>query len=212
MSDMKRLLDARTKAKKVKPEFVVRESHFGGRVKRRWRYPRGRHSATRHMRRGRVALVRIGYGSPKEVRGLHSSGLEKVVISTMSQLLAVDPKKQGIVIDAAVGTKKKIMLLQLAQKKKINVLSVKGNVEQAITSLVAGYENRKKARKEKLHTKSSKEEEKKKKVEEKKRQEEEAKKEDVSSQGSVEDVLQEQQNTALKEQRQEVEKELLRRQ
>ena len=80
MDTKKRLLDLRKKAKRKKPVFIVRESKFGGRVQKRWRYPRGGHSAVRMEFKGRLPLVTIGYGSPRAVRGLHSSGLERVVV------------------------------------------------------------------------------------------------------------------------------------
>src|SRR3989344_2903301 len=106
MEARKRLLNLRKAAKKKKPHFVVRESHFGGRVKKRWRFPQGKHSAVREGHKGRPALVTIGYGSPRAVRGLHSSGLERVLVHNARDLLLVNPTLQGAVISSGVGKKK----------------------------------------------------------------------------------------------------------
>src|SRR3990167_7102163 len=92
--DFKKLLSIRNKAKKRKPGFVVKESKYQAGVKARWRYPRGLHSPVRQRFGGRPALPRPGYGSPRSIRGLHSSGLAKVLVSTEAELLTVEAGKQ----------------------------------------------------------------------------------------------------------------------
>lgn len=172
--DRKRLLELRNKLKRKKPRFVVRESNFCGRVKERWRYPQGKHSAVREEHKGRPALVTIGYGSPKAVRGLHSSGLEKVVVHTARELRQVHPDRQGAVIASGVGNRKRVELLTLAVEKKIRVLNIRdpqGVVEIIKKDLV----DRRKVKAERQHTKVKKQEEKTQKAEEKKKKEAEEK-------------------------------------
>ena len=179
----RKLLDLRKKAKKEKPDFVVKESKFSARVKSRWRFPRGKHSAVRQVHRGRPALVSIGYGSPRAVRGLHSSGLEKVLVHNLQELLTVNPGVQGAVIASTVGKKKKLELLKASQEKKIPVLNVK-DVGKLSESIMGEFTARKEAKGKKLQEKSKKVEDKKKKAEDKKKEKKEAK------EGSVEEKVQ----------------------
>src|SRR3989344_2221743 len=129
-----------------KPAFVVKESNFSARVKVRWRFPRGRHSKVRQMHCGRPAMPNPGYGAPAEVRGLHQSGLEMVVVRNAQELQVLNPKTQGAIIAASVGNKKKISLLELAQQKKITLLNVK-DASTAAKKLVSDFEQRKEFRK-----------------------------------------------------------------
>lgn len=170
----KKLLELRNKANKKKPGFVVKESNFSARVKSRWRFPRGKHSKVRQMHCGRPALPGTGYGSPKEVRGLHPSGLEMVVVNNGKELESLDAQKQGAVISSNVGMKKRMGLLALALEKKIMVLNVKDPAKE-IEMIKNNFEGRKKLKKEKLSLASKKEEEKKKKAEERKVKEEKEK-------------------------------------
>ncbi|HIH11928.1 TPA: 50S ribosomal protein L32e [Candidatus Woesearchaeota archaeon] len=162
-NDLARLLALRLKAKKKKPHFVIKESHFVTRIKARWRYPRGRHSAARQEHRGRPALVTPGYGGPVAVRGLHSSGLRRVIVSTPKQLLIIKPAEEGIIIASSVGSKKRLQLLTLAQEKKITVLNFK-DVPARVASLRQAVDERKKHRISVLQRKSTKDEERKRKA------------------------------------------------
>ena len=148
-----------------KPAFVVKESNFNAGVKVRWRFPRGRHSKVRQMHCGRPAMPNPGYGAPAEVRGLHQSGLEMVVVHNAEEMLMLNPKMQGAVIAASVGTKKRLSLLEMAQQKKISLLNVK-DADSAAKKLVSDFEARKEMRKKKVVELSKKEEQKKKKAEE----------------------------------------------
>ena len=160
--------------KRKRPHFVVKESKFTERVKPRWRQPRGRHSAIRQRHRGRPAMVSIGYGSPREVRGLDIRGLQPVIIHTIPEIDALDPKTHSVIL-GSVGKKKKLQLLQAAAKKNITLLNVKDSRKeaQAIADFLAA---RKKSRQDQLQEKSKKEAEKKKKSEEKKAEEKKEKK------------------------------------
>jgi len=212
MKDIKRLLELRKKSKKKKPNFVIKESHYKARVEVKWRYPRGLHSATRQGIVGRIVLPSVGFRSPKEVRGLHSSGLERVMVHNEKDLVALDAKKQGAVIGSGVGMKKKLSLLKIAQEKKIRVLNVR---DVAATSgvLQGKFDERKKLKGEKFKLKSKKEEDKKKRAEEKKKKEEEekAKATKEKSGASVEDTMQGVQEKA-QEQKEEKDKVLTKKQ
>ncbi|MDP3990018.1 MAG: eL32 family ribosomal protein [archaeon] len=168
------LLDVRRKAKKVKPHFVERESKFSASIKERWRLPRGKHSAIRQKDRGRTVMPTPGFGSPRAVRGLDRSGLEKVVVSTVKKLESLLPETHGVIIGKTVGLKKKLELLTAAQKRNLTVLNVK-DVAQYLDKAAKDFAEKVSARKINKQQKEKKSEEKKRKAEEKKKEEEKAK-------------------------------------
>ena len=159
--------------KRKKPDFLVKESKFSARVKARWRYPRGKHSKVRQRHCGRQALPNPGYGAAKETRGMHPTGLEVVNVSTLKQLEGIDKAKQGVLLSSTLGKRKRLLLLQEAQKNGLNVLNVKDLAEK-IKIITDSFAQRKKAKSEKLKEKDKKKEEKKKKAEEKKAEEKKA--------------------------------------
>ncbi len=117
------LLEKRKRIKQRKPEFVVHDSKVKARIRAHWRKPRGRHSAVRERNRGRQKMVTSGYGSPAAVRGLHSSGLERVLVATEKDLQQITPTQQGVIIAHTVGNKKRVQLIQLATQKGIAILN-----------------------------------------------------------------------------------------
>ena len=156
-----------------KPTFVVKESKFVSRVKRRWRFPRGKHSKVRQMHRGRPALPQVGYGSSKSVRGF-VGGMKSVLISNVKEMEKINSEKEGIIISSNVSNKKKLDLLNLAIKNDIKVLNVK-EPKVLIEKINKGLEERKKTRKLREENKTKKQKEKEKQAEEKKKKESEEK-------------------------------------
>lgn len=209
-----RLLTVRKKSKKIRPDFVVRESHYkGSRVKKRWRFPRGRHSHFRQKLRGKNPLVTVGYRSPRMVRGLDRRGLEMVLVHNAKELLAVDRSSQSAIISGMIGSKKKLELLSLAQEKEIVVANIK-DVAALVQQLNGSFEQRKKAKTAKLTQKGKKEAERQKKAEEKKKKIEDGKKQTVLEKESspVEQAIErEGMKEERKEERREIEKELIRK-
>ena len=165
----KTLLQLRRIAKKRKPDFVVKESRFIGRVKERWRLPRGRHSAARQRYRGRPAQPHPGYGSPRAVRGLSREGLLPVLVHNERELKALNPSTDGALIASTVGSRKKLLLLTVAQQNQIKVLQVKDTVALA-QKIITEVSDRQKKRREHKQIKSKKLVDKQKKSEEKEKQ------------------------------------------
>jgi large subunit ribosomal protein L32e len=163
----KKLLDIRKKLKKKRPSFHREDSHKVIKVKRKWRKPTGRHSKVRHQLRGYVKRVEPGYRSPALIRGAHKSGLFSVIINNIADLNKVNKEKQGIVISARVGKKKKVMILKRAKELGLTRLNIRDD-----DAFIKSVEDFIKARKEKKQAhkkkKESKEKEKKKKADEKK--------------------------------------------
>ena len=166
-----RLLQVRKKAKKVKPEFTVRDSRFMASIKKRWRLHRGKHSPVRQKHRGRIVMPNPGYGSPKEVRGLDRSGLEPVVVHNLADLVKLNKKTQGAVVGSTVGGKKKLEILAGAQKNKVTILNVK-DPAAFVEKAQKDFAERLVVKKKKQDAKKTKDAEKKKKAEEKKKEEE----------------------------------------
>jgi large subunit ribosomal protein L32e len=125
-----KLLKVRADKKRKKPNFIREESkkikklrHMG------WRKPRGWHNKMRLTKKGHRRCVRMGWGSPRAVKGLHKSGLEMIPISAISQIEKINPETQGIIIGAGVGTKKKMAMVELALKKKITIINIRDPVK-----------------------------------------------------------------------------------
>ena len=70
----------------------------------------------------RVRNVKIGYRTPKTIRGIHPSGYEEVLISNVNDLKKIDPKTQAAKI-RKIGKKKKQAILKEAAKLKIKILN-----------------------------------------------------------------------------------------
>lgn len=168
-------MELRKRIKRRKPNFVIKEAGYYPRIEHKWRFPRGRHSPARQYHSGKGELPNPGYGSPRAVRGLHSSGLAKVVVHTLRELQLLDPHTQGAVIGSTVGVKKRLALIEYALDKKIRVLNVKDAAVKK-TELNAAFEQRRQVRRENIVGKQKKEEEKKKKADEKSKKEQAEKK------------------------------------
>ncbi len=73
----------------------------------------------------RPSKVRIGFRGPKEVRGLHPSGFEEVMIYNVADLKNINPEKQAARIGGTVGTKKRLEIAKKAEKLEIRVLNMR---------------------------------------------------------------------------------------
>ena len=72
----------------------------------------------------RPSKVRIGFRGPREVRGLHPSGFEEVIVYNVTDLEGIDPKKQAVRIGSTVGTKKRLKIAEKAEELKIRILNM----------------------------------------------------------------------------------------
>ncbi len=92
-----------------------------------WRVPRGIHSKTRRHFKYRPPLVSIGYRGPADVRGLHPSGFEEILVYNPEQLAKLDKTTQAARIGGTVGGRKAKLILDAADKAGIRVLNRGGN-------------------------------------------------------------------------------------
>jgi large subunit ribosomal protein L32e len=108
---------------KTKKRFFRQEWFRYKRLKKKWRRPRGIHSKMRKNMKYRPAKVKIGYRTPTDIRGLHPSGYEDVLITTPQELEKMDPKKQAARIAHSVGGKKREEIEDKANSLGIRILN-----------------------------------------------------------------------------------------
>jgi len=124
--DQIKKLKVRRQIKKRIPTFLREEWFRYKRIPKNWRRPDGITSKMRINLKYRPNKVRVGYRSPKEVRGLHPSGFEEVAIYNINELQNIDNEKQAIRIGSSVGTKKRIEIEKKAEDLEIRILNIAG--------------------------------------------------------------------------------------
>ena len=123
--EQKEKLMVRRQIKKRTPKFLREEWFRYKRIPRNWRRPDGITSKMRINLKYRPSKVRVGFRGPKEVRGLHSSGFEEVMVHNAADLEKVNPKKQAVRIGGTVGTRKRLEIAKKAEKLEIRILNMK---------------------------------------------------------------------------------------
>ena len=169
---MKEKLELRKKIKSKKPDYIREDHHKKKAVSKAWRGPRGRHSKMRHGFQGHRSTLEVGYGSPREVKYLHKSGLLPVVVCNLAELSAIEKTKQAAVISATVGTKKKVELVKKAKELSIKIINIK-NTDDYLNKVDEQLKKKKEAKEKTAKTKEAKKKEKEKKAAEKKKTAEE---------------------------------------
>ncbi|HEC82129.1 MAG TPA: 50S ribosomal protein L32e [Thermoplasmatales archaeon] len=119
----KKALLIRRKKKAKEPNFLRQEWFRYKRLKECWRKPKGLHSKARRNLRYRPPLVRIGFRGPKEVRGLHPSGFEEILVYRVEDLDGINPSHQAVRIGATVGTRKRLEIKTKADELGIRILN-----------------------------------------------------------------------------------------
>jgi len=121
---LKEKLQTRKNIKKRTPEFLREEWFRYKRIPKNWRRPDGITSKMRINLKYRPSKVRVGFRGPKEVRGLHSSGFEEVIVYNVHDLEGVNSKTQAARIGGTVGTKKRIAIEKKAEELDVRILNM----------------------------------------------------------------------------------------
>ena len=106
-----------------RPAFKRQEWFRYQKLGESWRRPKGIHSKMKRNLKRRPPVVDIGFRGPAEVRGLHPSGFEEVLVYNVEGLEGIDPKSQAVRIGGTVGTKKRIAIQDRADELGIRVLN-----------------------------------------------------------------------------------------
>ena len=133
MTQITTLLELRTRIKEKKPDFIRQDNPKRMKVNDKWRKPKGIHSKIRHKFKGRRKMPSPGYKSPREAKGLHSSGLKIVGIQSINDLIKIRKESEGAVIAKSVGMKKKLEILKKARELNVNILNL--NVNEQIKKI-----------------------------------------------------------------------------
>jgi large subunit ribosomal protein L32e len=126
--------------KKQRPSFQRVESWRYKRVKSSWRKARGIDSKTRRKSKSGVKSPSVGYRSPKKIRGIHPSGYEEIRVFTIKDLDNLNKNKYALKISSRLGAKKRIMLIDVAQRRGFKVLNL-GISQQELESFEALLES-----------------------------------------------------------------------
>jgi len=124
-NEQKKKILIRKQIKKRTPDFLREEWFRYKRIPKNWRKPDGITSKMRINLKYRPSNVRVGFRGPKEVRNLHPSGFEEIIVYNVSDLKDIDPKKQAARIGSTVGTKKRIEISKRAKELDIRILNMK---------------------------------------------------------------------------------------
>ncbi|MFH1101312.1 MAG: 50S ribosomal protein L32e [Methanobacteriota archaeon] len=115
----------RRKKQRKNPRFLREEWFRYKRIPMNWRRPDGITSKMRKHKGYRPHVVRVGFRGPKEVRGLHPSGFEEVMVSNVTDLTKMNPKTQAARIRSTVGTKKRADIAKKADELDIRILNMR---------------------------------------------------------------------------------------
>jgi len=122
--EIKKRLTLRKEIKERTPKFLREEWFRYKRVPKNWRRPDGISSKLRINLKYRPNKVRVGFRGPKQVRGLHSSGFEEVIVFNINDLKQIDPNRQAARIGSSVGTKKRMDIEKKAEELEIRILNL----------------------------------------------------------------------------------------
>ena len=122
----KEKLEVRQRIVESRPVFRRGESWRYKRLETSWRKPKGIDNHQRKQKsRGRPGIVKVGYGAPKESRGLHPSGFTDNLVYNIADLENLNPKIDGLRIGHGVGTKKRKEIMVKALEKKFKVFNAR---------------------------------------------------------------------------------------
>ncbi len=171
---------------KNKIKFVQTDSHKKKKLEDKWRRPKGIQNKRRLNKRGYAPVVKSGYQSAKDEKGL-IKGLLPIMINNITDLNALDNKTQGAIM-ANVGAKKLVLLLEEAKKLNIIVLNLK--LDEKLKSLNDSFKERKDKKELVAKEKEVKDKEKKAAADKKEKEakEKEAKEKEAAKTEETEDV------------------------
>lgn len=124
---MNKLLKLRKIIKRKKPDYlrfqwwkVIKLRN----KKESWRRLRGIHNKIRRKLKSRVSMVEVGYGSPREVKGLLPNGKKPVLVHNVEELEKIDKEKECAIIASNVGKRKREQIINRAKELNIEIFNI----------------------------------------------------------------------------------------
>ena len=124
--DEQKRLKAQLSLKTKKPDFRRQESWRYKKIGSAWRRPKGIDSKMRLRLKGWPKHISVGYRPPKALRYLHPSGKKELIVFNVGGLEEADSKKHIIRIAHTVGTRKRLKIIDQAEKLKLRVANPGG--------------------------------------------------------------------------------------
>jgi large subunit ribosomal protein L32e len=144
---------------KMSKEFPRYNSHKEKKLSSSWRRPRGLQNKVRLSKKGYVKKVKIGYGRKSKEQNT-------IFINSMKDLESLD-KGTKVVFSGKIGTKKKLLMLEMASQKGMVVTNVELGFAEKVKKNIDEKKKAKEELKKKKESKKEAEKSKKKQKEEK---------------------------------------------
>lgn len=122
--EIKRLIKIKKKINKKRPKFRRFESWRYVRIKNHWRKPRGIDNKMRTEESGWPKSVKVGYGSPSQVKHLHPSGKEEVIVWNSADIEKINPETHVVRIGGSVGRRNREQIIRKANEINIKIVNL----------------------------------------------------------------------------------------
>jgi len=177
------LVKIRNDSKRSKPQFRRQDVDLKPQFRKAWRKPKGLHSKMRNSRKGHNLLPKLGYASPKKVKGLTRDGLKLHVVRNLNELNSI--KDGCVAIGSDVGLRKRVILLEEIVKKNSKMFHVKDAIKY-LEEIKSDLSNKKKGRNEEQNRREKIKDEIKKQDKKEKTEKKEVSEEELLKKGKVE--------------------------
>ncbi len=133
--ELRRLLRLRAEMSRRMPKWMRMDEWRFLRIARKdsWRRPKGLDNKIRKEVNGYPPRVKIGYGKPALVRGLHQTGCKIVQVCRPEDVERIDPEREAAVIAHGVGLRKRIEIVKRALERGVKVINVTDDVLKALS-------------------------------------------------------------------------------
>jgi len=111
----------RFKLRKKVPKFRRQESWKYAKLSESWRRPKGLDNKMRKDIKGVPPRVKVGYRTPRDIRGLHPSGLRQLTVSNVEQLERLKGQDLIVVISSRVGRRTKRVMTDKARSLGLRI-------------------------------------------------------------------------------------------
>ena len=111
----------RFKLRKKVPKFRRQESWKYAKLSESWRRPKGLDNKMRKDIKGVPPRVKVGYRTPRDIRGLHPSGLMQLTVSNVEQLERLKGQDLIVVISSRVGRRTKRVMTDKARSLGLRI-------------------------------------------------------------------------------------------